>query len=201
MPFKDAEIREGIFTQYQAHLPRPGVELERFVESQCEYFGIDERKCRRLCGEAKGAYDAQFRSGIQTSTQRIGEAMGLTTAEVLDVVRDGMRATRRRELPPLPGDGEGAEPRYEYLPDHRTRLAAADQAAKLLGLNAPKQVQIEATHEHNVHISESQLRADFAALAGGLGLKVVDTTCEVVAGGDAAGLALDSPVEVGAGGS
>lgn len=199
MPFKDAEIREGIFQQYQAQLPRPGLELERFVDSQCKYFGIDERKCRRLCGEAKQAYDAQFRSGIQTSTQRIGEAMGLTSAEVLDVVRDGMRATRRRELPPLPGAGEGAEPRYEYLPDHRTRLAAADQAAKLLGLNAPKQVQIEATHEHNVHISEDELRADFAALAGGFGFKIVDAECEVIAGGEAAGRQLNPAGETAKG--
>jgi len=197
--FKEAEIREGIFQQYQAQLPRPGVELERFVDSQCEYFGIDERKCRRLCGEAKCAYDAQFRSGIQTSTQKIGEAMGLTAAEVLETVRDGMRAVRRRELPRRPEDSPGAEPRYEEVPDHRTRLAAADQAAKLLGLNAPKQVQIEATHEHNHHISEADLRADFAALAGGFGFQVIDARSEVVTCGDPARGALAPAGEAAAG--
>jgi hypothetical protein len=195
--FLDAQIREEIFQQYGIHNPRAGIEMDSFVRSQCEYFGIEPRKCQKIIGDARAAQEAAFRGGIQTASQSIAEAMGFTRAEIIDVIRDSMRATRRRPIldggkPVLGADGL---PLFFEQPDHANRIAAADKAAKMLGAYAPKELRVEAHHEHNVTISDEQLVLEFAGIARGLGLSVVDAVCKVVEPGPAAHAAGAPPVQ------
>lgn len=182
--FTERQIREGIYGEYLAKFPRPGLEQENFVADNCAYFGITEQKCWRIMGEAQSANEAQFRTGIATASQAVGKAMGFTAAEVLATLRDSMRAVRKRPIlangSPLK-DEKGELVFYE-VPDHPNRIAACKEVAKILGLNAPKELHIEATHEHNVTISDADLIREFLAAGRGLGLDFVEARFEVAAG-------------------
>ena len=189
---KADEIRQAIFRQFQERSPRPGPELDEFVRDQCAYFGIDERQCRRICGDAEQVVHATFRAGMQSATQRVAEVMSLTSAEIIETVRESMHAVRRRPVVAKDGKavmGPDGQPLILESPDHASRLKACDLAAKLIGAYAPKQVQIEARHEHlHTDLTEDELRSQLRDIGSALGLQVVDVEFAEIAG-ESAGVA------------
>lgn len=186
----EREIRRGIFEQYEAKLPRPGSELDAFIAAQCDYFGIDDRLCRRVVANAQTAHTAIARSETITAAQRVAATLNVSHVDVIEKTKSLMDARRRKAALDRSGnaikDADG-NPVWEEVDDLRVQLAATDQMAKILGTYAPKQVHLEATHEHNVNISDDELRGQFAALAPFLGIQVVDAEFAVVAGGAAPG--------------
>ena len=200
----DNEIRADIFRQYQQKLPRIGPELDAFVANQCEYYGIDVRTCQRYIGYAKVALLAETRTGIQTATQEIAETMGITRADLLHTAREALGATKSRAVVDKSGnvlEDENGNPKVFEKPDWGARLTAVDRLAKLIGANAPVETHIEATHEHTVKYSDDELRREFAALAGGFGLRVVDAQFSVVTGGSGENASLHPGSEAESGGN
>jgi len=180
------EIRRAIFRQFQEQSPRPGVELDAFVKDQCAYHGIEERECRRICGDAEKAVGAMFRQGMQTATQRIADVMALTEADIVETVRETMRAVKKRPVIDKSGRavlGPDNQPIIIEAPDYTSRLKACDIAAKLVGAYAPKQVQIEARHEHlHTDLTEDELRRQIRELGGAVGITFVDAEYAEVEG-------------------
>lgn len=184
----EREIRRAIFEQYEAKLPRPGAELDSFVAEHVAYFGIDERLCRRVVANAQTAHTAIARSENITAAQRVAATLNVSHVDVIEKTKSLMDARRRKAALDRSGnaikDADG-NPVWEEVDDLRVQLAATDQMAKILGTYAPKQVQLEATHEHNVHITDDELRGQFASLAPFFGVQIVDAEYAVVAGGPA----------------
>ena len=197
------EKEKEVSRLYDVECPRLGPELDEFVQRQREYFGLTDKQVRYIVGKAQLAQESQFRGSLQTRAQRIGERMGVTEAELFNTIRGALRATKRKHVVGRDGvvakDEEG-KPVVLETPDWINRLRAVDIAAKLTGSYAPRQVQIEAHHEHTHSISDDELRREFAALAGGLGFTVVEAKCSVIEGTEANRGEIAAGVEAAEGG-
>lgn len=182
----ERQIRAEIFRQYEADLPRIGNELDEFVDRQCKYFGIEERLCRQVIANARISHDVKARSAQLTDAQATARVLKITHVDVILKAKELMEAKRRKAA--LDGNGNAIKdangnPVWEEVPDLRVQLAANKQMAGFLGTDAPKQVQVEATHEHHVNITDDELRGQLAELAPFLGLQIVDAQYSVVSGG------------------
>lgn len=199
----DLQIRNDIQRRYEAGLPRVGPELDAFVSEQCEYFGVEERYCRRVIANIVAAADTLQRSANITAAQRAAQILAISHVDVLQKAKQLMEHKRRKLV--LDGNknvvrNEDGSPQFYEEEDARVQLVANKQMASFLGTDAPKQVQLEATHEHSVHITDDEIASRFNKLASFFGVQVVDAEFESLPGGPPAGAGEDRGDGVAGGG-
>ncbi len=182
MAFKIQEVRAGVFHSWNEAQPRPGPELEAFVADQLAYYKCSEWWIRKAIGDAQHIQRAERRTGNLTIAQEVAESMGEGTAILVQTHLEAMAAVKKRPILDKNGKvqrGENGEILYNETPDHLVRLRGAKQYAELIGANAPKELHIEASHDHTLHVTAEQLRDRIGNVAEYMGLEIVEAAYDV----------------------
>jgi len=102
--------------------------------------------------------------------QRVAETMGASMAKVLKVHMDAMEANEYIWMKPRKGEDNLGDISLDtplHIPDHKTRLAAAQSLAKILAMYAPtkSEITVDAT-DRFANMSNEQLQAERLKMLG-----------------------------------
>lgn len=154
MPTDASVIRAAIWQRFEHEKPRPGPELDEWVDNITHEAGVAKKIVLRVITGGMAAAQSAFNDQVATRAQQLADLMGADLITAFEVLRESYGATKKKVLldksgrPKLVDESEGGPgyvPEnmiYIEVPDWNVRLSAVRTAVEIYGARAPQVVEI-----------------------------------------------------------
>lgn len=138
-------VRRQIIEDFEAaRLPR--LEWPEWFEQQSKLHNLTVTDIKRIVFNHIDQLEAELERSKMTRAQKIAQSLGATTAEAIQVLKNGLRAEKIHFVQLTDEDGKRfVETRK--TPDHDIRLKAATKILEIHGGFAPQEIQLSTSTE------------------------------------------------------